>query len=372
MSTELKYMPIFRARQEENKVLKSFDFGNSIYPCIEIYKELLRKPSTPKKNTKTPPKKRKVKTFEDDYLPLINKVNAKQVFVDFPIHLISREQMDADVIRFIRGVILKRENRTAYMKKFAMLSHKVIPVISTYAEVTGERQSILIQETDLRPFFGAIAFRTFPKTFSRDIAQIKAISKPEDYVIMDLEEMELDLDDGDLLDIADELESLNCNVIIHRNAVSKGITNKGLAHNDVVRDIDNSLINKFHLLKGSCFSDYAGIKKDDVTKGGGISPGFIFYDAVGNRFYGFRYREGHRKLDEFETTIVPAIVGSEASRRMDEAELDYLGFDNIGWGIIKKIELEGEPGKSPAKFKRIGMEHYIHCINCRVVNGDFD
>lgn len=50
MDSQLKYMPIFRARQEENKVLKSFDFGNRIYPCIEFTKELGRVYSAPKRN----------------------------------------------------------------------------------------------------------------------------------------------------------------------------------------------------------------------------------------------------------------------------------------------------------------------------------
>ena len=372
MSTELKYMPIFRARQEENKVLKSFDFGDRIYPCVEIYKELIRKPPKPRKNTKLPPKKQRVKTFEEDYLPLIDEINAKHVFVDLPVHLVPRAQMKADVLKFIRGVVLKRGNRTEYLKKFVQLSHKVIPVVSTYSEVSGERQSIVLQEADLRPYFGIIAFRTFLKTFSRDIAQIRSIAKPDDYVIMDLEDLELDLEDEDLLDIAAELEGLNCHVIIHRNSISKELTNKERIHDRVVSKTDNGLLEQFHLLKGGCFSDYAGIKKDGVIDGGGISPGFVFYDAVKNWFYGFRYREGHRDLSEFETTILPAIVDSEATRRMDESILDYLGIENEGWNIIKRIELDGEPGQNAAKFKRIGMEHYVHCIKCRIVNGDFD
>ena len=40
MGKLLKYMPVLRVRQEEVKVLKSFDFGNRIYPCLEIIKEL--------------------------------------------------------------------------------------------------------------------------------------------------------------------------------------------------------------------------------------------------------------------------------------------------------------------------------------------
>jgi hypothetical protein len=33
-------MPVFRVRQEELKILKSFNFGENIYPCLEINPEL--------------------------------------------------------------------------------------------------------------------------------------------------------------------------------------------------------------------------------------------------------------------------------------------------------------------------------------------
>ncbi|GAH21969.1 unnamed protein product, partial [marine sediment metagenome] len=80
-------------------------------------------------------------------------------------------------------------------------------------------------------------------------------------------------------------------------------TNIGLNHGQVVGTVDNSLLNKYAEFAGSCFSDYVGIKKDSVTDGGTISPGFIYYDAVENEFYGYRYRNGFRNLAEFETTI---------------------------------------------------------------------
>jgi hypothetical protein len=52
--------------------------------------------------------------------------------------------------------------------------------------------------------------------------------------------------------------------------------------------------------------------------------------------------------------------------------LDFIGGGNKGWQIIQSISKDFESGKSPAKFKRIGMEHYLHCIKIRIENGDFD
>ena len=290
--------------------------------------------------------------------------------------------MKVETLKFLRTVIAMREMRTGYMKKLIPVADKVIPVISTYSEVTGERRSIIIQENELRLHFQDIAFRTFLSTFPRDIVQIKEVIQGGDYLIMDWEDLELDLTDGDQYDVVEELKNLNCQIIIHRNPFPKEITNSGLEHCNVINSIDNSHIENFSTFGGSCFSDYAGIKKDSIGEGGVISPGFIFYDATENRFYGYKYKYGsHKKgekppdLEEFETTIVPAIINSSATKRMLTNSMDYLGRENMGWRILKNIELGGplgESGKSPAKFKRIGMEHYLHCMKIKISNGDFD
>ena len=380
MSKLLKYMPVLRVRQEEIKVLKSFDFGKRIYPCLEIIKELDRESNNGKTKNSTKPKVQK--TFEDVYLPLINNINAEQVFVDLPVHLQPIRGMKKPTILFLRRVVANREVRTEYLKKLIPLATKVIPVISTYSEMTGERASITLQENDLRPYFKKIAFRTFINTFPRDINQIRKLIQKDDYIIMDWEDLELDMSDGDQQDIVDELKKLDCNIIVHRNPFPKGITNAGLEHGVIVDTIDNSLINIYEGFSGSIFSDYVGIKKDDIGDGGTISPGFFYYDAIKNVFYGYRYKYGsHKKgqpkprIEEYETTIIPAVINSDATRRMRTHPLDFLGADNNGWRIIKNIELglpDGESGKNAAKFKRISMEHYLYCLRTRISNGDFD
>ncbi len=78
------------------------------------------------------------------------------------------------------------------------------------------------------------------------------------------------------------------------------------------------------------------------------------------------------ELEEFKLTIVPAVISSEATRRMNADVLDYLGIDNVGWKIIQDIDFGIDSGKSPAKFKRISIEHYLHCLKSRITNGDFD
>jgi hypothetical protein len=370
MSKEPKYVPIFRGRQQEFEVLKSFDFGKRIYPCIEIIKELDRLPPKPRKGAKKPAVPKPTKKFEEVYLPLIQNLTAEKVFVDLPVHLSTRKNMVDVTLDFLQTVVGNRKTRTSYMKKFESLASKVIPVISTYYGRTGEANSITLQANDLRTSFGILAFRTFPESFHRDILQIESILTKKDYVIMDWEDTLLDRSDEEQTVIIEKLLTLKCNIIIHRNAVPKEMTNVSLIHTRVIDRIDNSLLDKYKDFSGQGFSDYSGIKKDEINKGGAVSPGFIYYDAVNNQFYG--YKSDVKKLSEFETTIVPAVISSAATTRMNTHALDYLGTANIGWGIIQRIHRREEPGGSAGKFKRIGMEHYLHCMKTRISNGDFD
>lgn len=379
MNAKLKYMPIFRGRQEEIKVLKTFNFGERIYPCLEIIKELDRAPSPPKPNAKKTAKPKTPKTFESVYLPLIKNIKAKYVFVDIPNHLKPLQTMKIDTLTFLQSIAVKREKRTEYINKLIPLASKVIPVISTFSNITGERGSVGLQEKDLRPNFPIIGFRTFLSTFTQDIVQITSVAKKTDFVIMDWENIELDLTDGDQTDVIEALQKLNCTVIIHRNAIDGNLTNSSLEHAKIVDTIDNSLLVKYKGFGASCFSDYAGIKKDSIGNGGTISPGFVYYDAVKNVFFGYRYAVGgHKKgdvapvLDEFETTIVPAVLNSGASSRMTKDPLNYLGSENMGWLILNNISSGLEPGKSAPKFKRIGMEHYVHCIKTQINSGVYD
>lgn len=322
------------------------------------------------------PNSTKKKSFELDYLRLIANIKAKQVFVDLPVHLQPLDSMSLETLEFLQGIVSNRQKRTAYIKKLNLLAKKIIPVVSTYYNKTGEKGSITLQEKDLRPVFNVIAFRTFMKTFKQDISQIEPLLKETDFIIMDWEDEELDLKDDDQKEIVDYLKNLKCTIIVHRNSFNCKISNVGLQHGEIVEAINNCLLNKYKQFAGTSFSDYAGIKKDNLSGAPIVSPGFVFYDAVENEFYGFRYKYGgHKKgdvspdLSEFETTIIPAVISSDAIDRMKNNSLDYLGTENVGWKIIQDIHDGREPGRSPAKFKRIAMEHYLHCIKIKIAGG---
>ncbi|WP_316799709.1 beta family protein [Pedobacter frigidisoli] len=365
------YIPVLRLRQEEKKVLTTFDFGNKIYPYVEIFKEFERLPPKPKPGKAK--KERAPKHFHEVYVPTLNSVKAERVFVDLPVHLRQSRNMKKEVLEFLRGVVANRKIRTEYLLSLNSLNDKLIPVISTYSQLTGEPNSIRLQEADLRIAYQTLAFRTSELTFSNDIHQIEAVAQPQDFFIIDLENYSLS-DSDDLATIEFMLEYLKtfdkCYVVLLGNPIHNSIKNFELLHGHRIAVVDNTLMDRFQRLSAHTFSDYAGIKKDPVEGGGGISPGFIFYDAVDNDFYGFKGSVA-RELADFENIIVPDVMRSDAVKRMKGHLLDYVGLENKGWQILENIYYGIESGKNQAKFKRISMEHYLHCIKAKIRAGHF-
>ncbi|MCX6299978.1 MAG: hypothetical protein NTY72_12900, partial [Bacteroidetes bacterium] len=138
-------------------------------------------------------------------------------------------------------------------------------------------------------------------------------------------------------------------------------------HGEIVYEADNSLLEMFsQQLHFNAFGDFAGIKKDDLTSGGTISPGFILYNPADNLYYG--YRGTVKNLAEFETTIVPDVLASPVAAAILAANPDYLNDQNEGWNTLLRIQ-GGETGKSQAKFKKISIEHYLHCMRIAIAAG---
>lgn len=379
MSTNLTYVPVFRSLQEEMKVLRSFSFGQQIFPCLEIVKEVDRvnptpNPKKPKKDSLKPAIAKPDKSFEEAYFPLIGAVKASKIFVDMPVHINPTSDMKPEVLSFLTKVAGNRSVRTMYMKKMSAYAEKVIPIISTYFLRTGESFTLKMQADDLRSTYKSLAFRTFEKTFASDIVQISQLAQPQDYLIVDLGDIPPNPgDDITVGPILDQLQDFNnCPVIILRNALKSSITNKGLAHCQVVKEIDNSLLLNYKKLYGASFGDYVGIKKGDLKKGGGRSPGFIFYDPTENEYYGYRGLSSPADLADIENIIIPEVYNSAAAVRMQNSGLPYLGMDNAGWQTLVNILGEIEKGNSQAKLKNISMAHYLHCMRTKINAGHFD
>ncbi|WP_286841917.1 MULTISPECIES: beta family protein [Sphingobacterium] len=358
------YTPIFRYRQEEKKVLSSFDFGDKIYPYIEIFKKLERKHTS---------KKKAEPEFHEAFLPFLKEIKSDRVFIDLPVHLKVLSRMDKEALVFLNSVVGKRESRTSHLLGLKALRSKIIPVITTFSQRTGEPNSIILQENDLRPDFIDLAFRTSILTFNNDIQQIAKVARSTDYLFIDLEEYCLsndeDLDTVNFMfDYAKTFDL--CNIIFINSAIHHQTTNSGLDHGNRIEKSDNSLQLNFRLWGGNGFADYAGIKKDLLTKGGVVSPGFIYYDAIENSYYGYKgLKRDKPKLEDFLDIIIPDVLKSDATTRMQNSTIQFLDSGNQGWKLINDMVSGIEPSKSQPKFKRISMLHYLHCIKRKIEAG---
>lgn len=343
-------MPTFRARQQEIIVLKSFDFRPNMYPMVEIIKEKDRS------NNKATP--------QEIYNDLISTTKAERIFVDLPTYIKDAAGMQPEVLTFNRTVLSNIDNRIAFYNSLDNSHGKIIPVVSTLQLKTRQLNTLTEQVNRLRQTFPIIAIRTFTNTFSIDVAEIRALLTADDYLIYDIDEA-VGLTSPIITRDRVVINTINGPTkVALRSAVRSDIQNVGLDHDQIVYDADNSLLSLYTGYGFNAFGDYAGIKKDDLTSGGTISPGFIFYDPVDNLFYG--YRGNLKNLDEFETTIVPDVLGSPVSANIMATNPSYLDANNEGWNILNRINTHVESGKSQAKFKRIAMEHYLHCIRVKI------
>ncbi|HSZ72890.1 MAG TPA: hypothetical protein VK750_09445 [Cytophagaceae bacterium] len=359
MATNLKYIPVFRTRQQEILVLSTFEFEKRIFPLIEIIKEKDRANSTA--------------TFVECYQKIITSIKAEKVFVDLPIYLKESGSMQDEVLAFSRSIISNKENRTQRLIDIGKMNNKVIPVISSYVSKTGEADTLKPQFDLLVPHFDSIAIRMFIPSFDTDLPEVTRLLRASDYLIIDLDTITPNTKTPVFKKLIEKLNAITiCPKIILKSAINSDIQNTLMEHGSIIYEADNSQIETYRDFGAIAFGDYVGIKKDDLTAGGTISPGFIFYDATENSFYGFKgLGKDDRTLADFENIIVPAVIESAAAKRMAPPLL-YLSDENKGWQTINKISRKEESGKSQAKFKRIAMEHYLHCIRTNIRGGEYD
>lgn len=251
------------------------------------------------------------------------------------------------------------------------MSDKIIPVISSYLNKTGEPHTIERQFALLKNNYNSLAYRLFLPSFAEDFSEVQKIIRPADYLIIDLGNIP-PYQSPPLRHIIHELRSFNlCCKVMLRSAINTEIQNVHLNHGEIVLEADNNHVDITHMTQFGVNStgDYVGIKKDDLTAGGTISPGFIYYDAIENQYFGYKAAiKG--SLDEFEDKIVPDVLSSEATKRMLAHTPPFVGDENPGFKTLLKIYAKEENGRSQAKFKRIAMEHYLYCMKIKIITGE--
>lgn len=353
MSSTLRYVPVFRARQQEILVLKETDFGSEMCPMVEIIKEKDRKNN-------------QQSSFEI-YRDLVEAISTEHVFLSLPNYIKLSNSTQTEVITFSRTILESISNRVVFFQHFEGIK-KAVPVISSLLNLLGETETITKQWENLKDKFPRVAFMTNSDSFEEDMAEIEAsIRVGSDFFIYDLGTVSpsnpiFRKHNRKLRE--DRFNGLT--KIIIRSALNSDIKNVELEHNDIISEADNSLIELFEKENFDAFGDYAGIKKDDLTAGGTISPGFIFYDPYDNLYYGFKAEE--KKLSQFKDHIVPAVLQSIPFIRLQDQYSTFIE-GNAGLKLLQDINIGIENGQNQAKFKKIAMQHYLHCMKIWIEEG---
>jgi hypothetical protein len=353
MKASFDYMPVLRVRTHELELLKGFDFGERICPCIEIVKE------------KGKTKKISYSIF---YEMVIRAIKCNTVFVDIPIQL----KMDRNTNPKVANFLLPMRDVEHRIKAFTSITPlgKIVPVISSYHHLTGAVGTIKKQVTKLRPMFPRLAFRVSAKDpeFQSEMDQVEEWLTEADHLIVDFCEDSINYNSDHVVEIKNRLANIHiCPVVILRSAIPHDVKYKDFENDEEVPGSDNRLQSQYKLLNASAFGDYAGIKRDLLPKSGGGENtvfGCIFYDSTENKYYG--YKGAGPGYSELKDTVIPAVLQSDATKRMQADELDFISDTNLGWRLLHDAGTA-----QPGQLKRVSMEHYLHCIKVLIAAGRF-
>jgi hypothetical protein len=268
------------------------------------------------------------------------------------------------------------DKRTAKLISFADDRDKMIPVICSYRNISGQTGTFQKQAADLRVKFKSIAFRISGQDpeFESEMDQAEQCLTAADYLIVDFKEDDINRKSSFIKEFTERVGNFTtCPVIVLKSAIPATLTYKELDHGEPVVSTDNSILSIFRMLNAAAFGDYAGIKCDMLTKikmSRQVVMGFYFFDPTLNTYFGFKGDQAG--FSEIADTILPAVVRSIAVNNMNTSGKDYLSADNTGWKYINWMRNGKMKAGNPGKLKRISMEHYLHCIRTQIANGEFD
>lgn len=337
----MKYVPVLRYRQEERKVIINNTFSDKMMPLIEIVKE---KPNI---------------RMRDDF----NTIHTRDFshinipfMVDFPMDLPITRNTNSEVAAFLRPI---QQNIQTRLTRFQQLHGipNLIPTVSYTPSHGFQNGSINYQNAALRTQFPRLCFRLYLHNFANALPEVTAAVEDGDIVLLDLEEAPHG-NPGLFSSYAsiNQLRNNGCVSVIIRSNVPSVLTNLSLADNQIVAQIDNSLLTAYPTYGFDAFGDYVGVKRDSITEGGSISPGFLFYNWQNNSFTGYRGRT--RVLSEFDSHIVPTLIGSPYWSAYSVQHRQQCP----GCLTVQNIRSGNESGSNQAKWKGITLSHYLYTM----------
>ncbi|MEN6462680.1 MAG: hypothetical protein ABFC94_15090 [Syntrophomonas sp.] len=342
------YVPILRYQKEEKAAFKSIDLSSKFLPLIEIIHA-----KGQKKTADT-----FVKYYTEEFTSLENPI-----LIDIPTYMRISNSTKNNVRPFLEPIIANPTLRAAHYNQLRNLN--IIPVVSYIPNVADSRIVVNHLDKEFKSLlsFDRVAFRVFKSHFNEAIATIERLIRKDDILIFDLNKEyhnSKKLIDEYYKKVAKLKKSIGCKTVLIRSVINDQLTNAELPHSIPIDEYDNSLLKDYKSLGFDAFGDFAGIKKDNLTKGGpGGTCGFVFYHWDNNEYIGFKGNTPN-KLTEYSSIIVPSVLKSnyyKAFSRKHHRECP-------GCQIIQRAKEDPllEKVDQFAKWKRITVMHYLHTM----------
>ncbi len=338
----MKYVPVLRYRQEERAALRQLALSAKTMPLVEI---VTAKPHSSMKGA-----------FSDLYTKDLASIEVS-CMIDFPTHL-SLSKSTIDNVRDFLLPLKRDRSRVIDMMLALAEVPGAIPVLSYDPQGQYEATTLVNETKTLRQQFNRLAFRMFAGSSDLLLDELETVVNKNDIVILDIDIAPHS--SPALKPICGRLLALKkktlCSLVIIRSALSPRLTNIGLVDGQPIADADNSLRDVYAAYGFDAFGDFAGIKKDDLVKGGRISPGTVYYFWDENVYIGYRGRKPD--LSEFATHIAPTIAQS----RYWQQTSDRHKASCPGCRYVQDVLTGVASGRNQGLWKRISIMHYIYSM----------
>ncbi len=330
----MKYVSVLRYRQAERNALKSVAPISKNLPLLEVVAN------------------RQIDQVLSD-LPVLKST----VMIDLPTYLPVTTRTEQSIGAFLQEIQVNPESRLAYYQR--LQDSRVIPVVTYNPQLSTYSGNIQLEAWRLRDLFPRLAFRIFVQHALIAINEIKQVIKGGDIVVMDIDEAphtQPYLKSTVYPQVVALKTQVNCDLVLVRSAIPASTKNTGLTNNAVVAQADNSLLSDFQNYNFGAFGDFAGIKKTDLSEGGTISPGVIFYSWKGNNYYGFN--SSVKSVEQFARTIAPNIVQSQPWISLSATHRNTCP----GCLRIAGVATGSTPSGNQATWKQISCAHYLYTM----------
>ena len=344
------YIPVMKNRTVEVSVLQQLGYQNvfvdQIVPLVELIQEKTRS------NSKL--------TFIQELARLLDSCQDMSVMVDFYKSTKLRNTTDA-IREYVTMSVRYPEHCLSSLNELAAYGNRVIPVISYLTEDISIKR-IKYEAESLRAAFSRLAFRVKIQEFERVFPEIVILTKPNDYLILDIESASHmnPVFKKVYKRIADSKKQYRFLSIIVNSHRPESLANKDMVDAEPIAQIDNSLKELYattYMNRFDGFGDYACISSALPSTGGTISPVGIYYSRENNYFVAYRGRAP--QLSEFPEFIAPRISQSEYWREFSDAHHHNCPGCREIRGIVDGVK----SGRNQAQWKMITMLHYIYSIS---------